>query len=85
MFQAQFMVIYVRIYIFPYITDPNTTVQNTTCKDRDLRLNDGANVREGRVEVCYNQAWGTICGGNVFGSSSATIFCAQLGFRRTLI
>ena len=58
-----------------------TTVHNETCQDRDLRLIDGYSVREGRVEVCYNQAWGTICN-VVYGTVAAGVFCRVLDFRR---
>ena len=37
-------------------------------------------MREGRVEVCYNQAWGTICD-EVYGPDAAGVICKQLGFR----
>ena len=63
--------------------DKSTTVQNTTCQDQDLRLTNGSTVREGRVEVCYNQAWGTICD-TVYGGIAAGILCKQLDFRRKL-
>ena len=66
-----------------FYTAQATTVRNETCQDRDLRLVDGSSVREGRVEVCYNQAWGTICN-QVFGDLAAGIFCNELGFTRKL-
>ena len=51
------------------------------CNDGDLRLIGGSNSTEGRVEVCYNEAWGTICD-NSFDRNDATVICGQLGFSR---
>ena len=39
------------------------------------------NGDEGRLEVCVNSAWGTVCS-NEFDSSDAAVACAALkGFR----
>ena len=51
-----------------------------SCEDGDVRLQNGSNPLEGRVEVCYNKAWGTICG-TTFSTSDATVVCRQLGYR----
>ena len=40
---------------------------------------DGANIREGRVEICINNAWGTICD-DLFGPQDAIVVCTQMGF-----
>lgn len=36
---------------------------------------------EGRVEMCYNEDWGTICD-NGFGRPEAAVVCSQLGLSR---
>ena len=42
---------------------------------------DGEGVRQGRVEVCVNRAWGTVCN-DTFRLSEARVVCKQLaGFR----
>ena len=39
-------------------------------------------TREGRVEICVNNAWGTICN-TLFGREDAQVVCEQLeGFQR---
>ena len=50
---------------------------SSDCDDGDVRLVDGSNALEGRLEVCFNNAWGTVCG-NQFDSDTAGIICNQL-------
>ena len=58
-------------------TDHSTPVGN--CVTGEVRLQDGPNVREGRVEVCINNAWGTVCN-DQFGVEDAIVTCAQMKF-----
>ncbi len=44
-----------------------------------MRLVNGPTMYEGRVEVCDNGAWGTVCD-NGWGTRDAQAVCAQLGF-----
>ena len=49
------------------------------CRSGDLRL-QGSTVRgSGRVEVCINNVWGTVCN-NSWNSNDARVVCKQLGF-----
>ena len=42
----------------------------------------GEGVREGRVEVCVNRAWGTVCN-ELFTQNDADVVCNQLeGFKQ---
>ena len=50
------------------------------CEDGDVKLVGGINGTQGVVEVCYNNAWGTVCNSR-FGTNEALVICNQLGFR----
>ena len=55
------------------------------CSDGDIRLADGASTildappNNGRVEVCFNGEWGTICE-NGWSTNDGQVTCGQLGF-----
>ena len=57
--------------------EPTTSSGN--CSHGELRLVGGENNTLGRVEVCINNAWGTVCNSR-FGTNDARVICKQLGF-----
>ena len=49
------------------------------CRTGDLRLVNGFNTQEGRVEFCTNNIWGTVCD-DFWSPFNAAVACRQLGF-----
>ena len=56
----------------------NMTIM-VACPPGDVRLVGGSVLDEGRVELCYNNAWGTICDDG-FDENDANVVCRQLGY-----
>ena len=48
----------------------------------DVRLVNGTTPYEGRVEICYDGVWGSVCGYN-WDYFDAAIVCRQMGFQGT--
>jgi len=44
-----------------------------------VRLVGGTTANQGRVEICYDNQWGTVCG-DAFTSIDARVVCRQLGY-----
>ena len=63
-------------YWFYHTAPVNAT---TPCTNGDVRLADGLSSNQGRVEICYNNQWGTVCD-NYFTNIDARVVCRQLGF-----
>ena len=49
------------------------------CEDGDIKLVDGCNSLEGRLEMCYSGVWGTVCN-DLWNGVDAAVACRQLGY-----
>ena len=51
------------------------------CTNGDLRLAGGNVINEGRIEICINNVWGTICD-DYWSDADANVACRKLGYSR---
>lgn len=65
------------VFTFLCATDNQSTMVGD-CTTGDIRLVNGNSPLEGRLEICINNAWGTVCGDG-FSEDDATVACKQLG------
>eukprot|EP00731_Ephydatia_muelleri_P028193 Em0019g1066a len=57
----------------------DASVQCSVCVTGQIRVQDGSTSFNGRVEVCYNDVWGTVCD-DLFNDVDASVACRQLGY-----
>ena len=48
------------------------------CVDGEIRLQNGTQPSNGRVEVCQNGIWGSVCN-DMWDDTDASVVCRQLG------
>ena len=70
------MYMYLCVYVYYSAKDP-------TCQNGEVRLLGGVSSEQGRVEVCYNGVWGTMCGEDRWTHTEAAVICHQLGYNLT--
>ena len=53
-------------------------VMPTSCVDGAVRLSGESSYR-GRLEICRNKVWGTVCAAGGFSTNDANVACRMLG------
>ena len=57
-------------------------VRCAACTQGAIRLQGGTTTTQGRVEICNNNVWGTVCD-DLWGATDARVACRQLGLPST--
>ena len=65
--------------IIPYLCTALLFSADDVCIPGSVRLANSTSDMEGRVEVCLDNVWGTVCQ-DLFGYDEARVVCGQLGF-----
>ena len=57
-------------------------LSSPACNTGDITLVGGTTPNRGRVEVCLNNVWGTVCD-DFWSTVDANVACRQLGYLGT--
>ena len=58
----------------------DSNVLNSNCTDNEVQLVDGPSLNEGRVLLCINGVWGTLCNSGI-DYNDAKVICLELGYQ----
>ena len=57
-----------------------TKTEFESCSNGNIRLVGGNTDNEGNVQICYNNAWGSVCD-DYWGITDSNVVCRQLGLQ----
>lgn len=62
---------------------PDPTTKEADCTTGEVRLKDFSDnteedSRQGTIQICVNNAWGSVCNDDFFDNTDAAVFCGQL-------
>ena len=75
------MIVIILAVIIVIYTFNSESLTEDDCTDGDVRLEGTPLLSQGRVEICFNSSWGTICRDS-WDNRDAAVVCEQLGFGR---
>lgn len=64
--------------MIPANVNEQSLILYLACSNNGIRLMNGQNAFEGRVEVCIDRMWKTVCN-DEWGFQEAAVVCRQLG------
>ena len=50
------------------------------CTEGEIRLYGGSKPNEGKLHMCINKAWGTVCLNSYWSNNDANVACHELGY-----
>ena len=62
-----------------YYIIQHTLIVSTGCTHGNIRLVNGSTLHQGRVEICLNKEWGTVCD-TFWDRRDAQVVCRELGY-----
>ena len=65
-----------------YVIDDSAIIvpTQTVCSDNEVRLQGGATATQGRVEICRENIWTSVCAQD-WDTDYAELICSELGHR----
>ena len=75
---GKFIIVFNKWHCYSMLLLNNLALANE-CTDGSIRLRGGSTELEGRVEICVEGRWGTVCDSG-WDSRDADVVCRQLGY-----